>query len=115
MDRVSPRRGDVWYADLDPTRGREQAGYRPVLIISVDEFNKGPAELVIIVPFTTRRRALASRVPVEPPEGGLAQTSFVRCEDVRSISKDRLSRRLGSVSPSTLAQVEDILGTLMGL
>ena len=49
---TQPPRGEVWLADLDPTRDREQAGRRPVLIVSEDLFNHGPADLVIICPLT---------------------------------------------------------------
>ena len=45
--RIEPARGDVWLIDLNPTRGREQAGRRPALIVSVDEFNSGYAGLVV--------------------------------------------------------------------
>jgi mRNA interferase MazF len=44
---AEPRRGEIWLADLRPTHGREQAGRRPVLVLSVDSFNSGPADLVI--------------------------------------------------------------------
>jgi len=112
---VSPKRCEVWYADLEPVRGHEQGGRRPVLVISVDEFNAGLAELVIAAPLTTRRRALASRVPVEPPEGGVTRTSDIRCEDLRSLSRGRFGSRLGEVSDATMGRVEEILRTLMGL
>lgn len=115
MGGVTPVRGEVYYADLDPVVGREQGGRRPVLVVSVDDFNAGAAELVMVVPLTTRRRRIASRVTVEPPEGGVSRTSQVRCEDIRAISKRRLGGRLGAVSRPTLAQVEHILRTLMGL
>jgi len=105
----------VYYANLDPVVGREQGGRRPVLVVSVDDFNAGAADLVLAVPLTTRCRRIASRVTLAPPEGGVSRISQIRCEDVRSMSKEPLGSRLGAVSPSTLAQVEDILRTLMGL
>ena len=52
MNRPEPLRGDVWDLDLNPILGREQAGSRPALILSVDLFNGGPAELVVAVPLT---------------------------------------------------------------
>lgn len=51
---VRPPRGEVWMVDLSPTRGREQAGMRPALVLAVDKFNHGPADLVIVVPLTNR-------------------------------------------------------------
>ena len=50
---TTPLRGEVWLVDLDPTRGREQAGKRPALVISTNEFNGSPADLVVIVPITS--------------------------------------------------------------
>jgi mRNA interferase MazF len=50
---ASPRRGEIWLAGLRPTRGREQSGRRPVLVLSVDFFNAGPADLVVVLPLTS--------------------------------------------------------------
>ena len=111
----APLRGEVWLVDLDPARGHEQAGMRPGLVVSVDLFNRGPAELVVVVPLTTRAKGIPWHVPVEPPEGGLEQKSFIKCEDVRSVAKERLTRRLGMVSAETLVAVEDRLRILLGL
>ena len=47
---AEPRRGEIWLADLHPTRGREQTGRRPVLVLSVDFFNAGPADLILSYP-----------------------------------------------------------------
>ena len=108
-------RGEVWSLDLDPTRGHEQAGTRPALIVSVDEFNQGPAELVVVLPITTKDKRIPFHVKIEPPEGGLKATSFIKCEDVRSVSKDRLFRRHGIVSPRVVAEVEFRLRVLLKL
>ncbi len=111
----SPLRGEVWMLNFDPTRGHEQAGTRPALILSVDVFNAGPADLVIVLPITSRARGVRSHVTVQPPEGGLRVTSFIKCEDVRSVAKERLHRRLGAVSVQTMAEVEDKLRILLNL
>ncbi len=68
-----PARGEIWLVNLDPTIGREQAGERPVVILSTDRFNRGPAGLVIVAPMTTRDRRLPLHVAVDPPEGGGTQ------------------------------------------
>lgn len=112
---AAPLRGDIWLADLNPVRGHEQAGRRPVLIVSVDLFNQSRAELVVVVPITSTIRNVPFQLVVLPPEGGLTNTSALLCEAIRSISKDRLLTRWGSVLPSTLAEVEDRLRILMGL
>jgi len=101
--------------DLNPVRGHEQAGVRPGLVISVDPFNHGPAGLVVLLPLTTVAKGIPLHVEVNPPEGGVRTTSFVKCEDIRSVAKERLSHRWGKVSTATLAAVEDRLKILMGL
>ena len=111
----APARGEVWLADLDPTRGHEQSGRRPVLVISEDIFNQGPAGLVIALPLTSTLRPIPSHVRLSPPEGGLRNESAVLCEAVRSISKDRLLRRWGAVGPATLRRIEDVLRILLRL
>jgi mRNA interferase MazF len=110
-----PLYGEIWLADLDPARGHEQAGKRPVLVISVDLFNSGPADLVIILPTTTVYKGVISHVEVNPPEGGLDRKSFVKCEDIRAIAKERLSTRLGRVSSETMAAVNDRIRILLNL
>jgi|APTNR8051073442_1049403.scaffolds.fasta_scaffold107689_2 mRNA interferase MazF len=111
----SATRGDVWLADLSPVRGHEQAGRRPVLVVSVDPFNQSRADLVVVIPITSTLRSIPFHVVVQPPEGGLTNPSALLCEAVRSISKDRLITRWGSVLPATMAKVEDRLRMLMGL
>ena len=111
----APSRGEVWLANFNPTLGREQAGIRPCLIISVDPFNHGALDLVVAVPVTSTQRGWPTHVPVEPPEGGLKNISFVKCEDVRSMSVNRLIKRLGKVTPQRVAAVADRLRMIMGL
>ncbi|MEO8097819.1 MAG: type II toxin-antitoxin system PemK/MazF family toxin [Acidobacteriota bacterium] len=111
---TGPARGEVWDVDFDPVRGREQAGRRPALIVSVDPFNQGPAELIIVLPITRTDRHIRWHVPVQPPEGGLTSQSFIMCENARSISKLRLAKKRGRVSSSTALEVEDRLRILLG-
>jgi mRNA interferase MazF len=110
-----PVRGEVWYAHFDPVVGHEQGGERPCLVISDDRFNHSRANLVIVLPITRTSRSIATHVRVDPPEGGLKAVCFIKCEDVRSISKQRLQSRWGRVSPQTMNTVEDHLRILMGL
>lgn len=114
-DSTSPCRGEVWRVRLDPTIGHEQAGTRPALVISVDQFNRSRAGLVFVVPITTTERAVRSHVPIAEGEGGLLKPSFAKAEDTKSISKERLIHRLGRVRPQTLAAIEDRLRVLLGL
>ena len=108
-------RGDIWLADLNPVRGHEQAGRRPVLVVSVDAFNQSRADLVVVIPITSTLRPIPFHVVVQPPEGGLTNPSALLCEAVRSISKDRLVTRWGTVSPATMSQAEDRLRILLRL
>jgi len=94
----TPLRGDVWLIDLNPTKGREQSGKRPALIISADGFNKSQAELVIVLPISSKKKNIPLHVEIFPPEGGLNMPSYIKCEDIRSISKERLDEFLGTVS-----------------
>lgn len=110
-----PLRGEIWTIDLDPTRGHEQAGKRPALIVSDDVFNAGPAGLVIVLPLTSKSKGVRTHVAVQPPEGGLRKMSFIKCEDVRSASIERLEKRLGVISPATMEAVAMRLRILMDL
>ncbi len=112
---ADPSRGDVWMVEFDPVRGHEQGGSRPALVVSADLFNKGAAGLVIVAPLTSRAKHVNTHVPVEPPEGGLSVRSFVKCEDIRSVSIERVGRRLGAVTDETLDLVEDRLRILLDL
>lgn len=112
---IGPSRGDIWLADLDPTRGREQAGRRPTLIVSGDDFNAGPRRLVMLIPLTTAPRGFLWHVPVMPPEGGLRQPSLIMCEQLRAASIERLVVRWGAVASATLARVEERLRILLDL
>ena len=110
-----PRRGEVWFADLNPTRGHEQRGTRPVLVLSVDSFNSGPAELVTVLPVTSTVRPIPSHVEVQAPEGGLGSGSAILADQVRTIARERLVRRSGAVSGTTLRRVEEVVRFLLGL
>jgi mRNA interferase MazF len=111
-----PNRGEIWSADLNPIRGHEQAGQRPVLIISTNIFNHGPADLVMILPLTRTNRRIPLHVPVLPPEGGLSDPRYILCDAVRSIAKERLGPQpWGKLTPATLERVDEILRLLLEL
>lgn len=101
----APAQRDVWFARLEPTEGHEQTGARPVIAISVDEFNAGPSGLVLVVPTTTVDRGSSLHVAIAPPEGGLRERSWALPEMIRSISSERLVDRWGTIRPDTLRQV----------
>jgi mRNA interferase MazF len=111
---MTPIRGEIWLADLDPVRGSEQAGSRPVLVFQSDVIN-AHTNTYMAIPFTTnlRRAALPSCVRLSRGEGGLASDSVALCHQMRVLDKSRLYRKLGSVHSRTLAEVENrVLFTL---
>jgi len=112
----TPSRGEIWSANLNPTRGHEQAGERPVLVVSTNTFNHGPADLIMILPITRTDRRIPIHVPVNPPEGGLSARSFILCDAIRTVSKERLGGQpWGVVSARTMEQVEEYLRLLLEL
>ncbi len=110
-----PLRGEIWLVTLDPTVGREQAGRRPALVISDDLFNQSHAELIVVLPITSKSKGIRSHVAVSPPEGGLSVQSYIKCEDVRSISIQRLERKLGKAAIRTMNEVESRLRIILVL
>ncbi len=113
---MSVKRGDIWLADLNPTRGSEQAGTRPVLIFQNNRVNNFTTT-VIAIPLTTnlRRASLPSCVQINKGEGGLLSDSVALCHQVRVLDKARLQRKLGEVSDATLAALEGTMMFTMGM
>lgn len=109
------KRGEVWYANLDPVIGNEQSGKRPVLIVSVDYFNDSGARMVIAMPFTKRDKKQPLHVPVKAGSAGLKMDCFVKTEDIRGISKERLISRIGTLDPDAMHEVEVRIQRLLGL
>jgi mRNA interferase MazF len=81
----------------------------------VNLFNQGPAGLVVVIPLTTKEKSIPFHVEIKSPEGGLAKRSFVKCDDTRSVFKERLVQRWGRATRNTLAAVEDRLRILLDL
>ncbi len=102
-----PGRGEVWFANLDPTRGTEQAGTRPVILLQADAVNEY-TRTVLCIPLTTnlRRAALPTCLLIRRPEGGLTDDSVALCHQMRALDKTRLVRRIGKLSPETLSALE---------
>ena len=113
---MTVHRGEVWLANLNPTRGSEQAGVRPVLVFQNDTINRFTTT-VLAIPLTTnlRRAALPSCVQVAQGEGGLESASVLLCHQLRALDKTRLHRKLGTVSPATMAAVERCVLFTMGV
>jgi mRNA interferase MazF len=108
-----PRQGEVWTVDLEPTRGHEQGGHRPCLVVSRDEANE--SGLYMVVPGTTKYKKLPGRVCVPQGVAGLDQDTFFQCAQVRTVSEERFSRRIGSVERKYLQQVLTQVGFCLSL
>jgi len=93
-------RGEIYWAELDPSRGREQAGGRPVLVISHDVFNERSGTVIALALTSQSQRAgfpLTLKIGV-----GLPKPSWVKISQIRTLSTERLGKRLGRVSPEEL-------------
>jgi mRNA interferase MazF len=110
------RPGDVWLADLSPVIGSEQAGRRPVVIVSGLLHLTLPHAVVFVVPITNRDRRLRHQIPITSQSSGLSKLpSFTRPEDARAVAYQRLDHRLGAVSPGELAAVRRVLRAFLDL
>lgn len=110
---AAPLAGEIWDAVLDPVRGREQAGYRPVIILSSDQFNALNGSLVIVAPLTGTEPRVRYQISVKSDEGGLAKNSTILPEQIRAIDISRLRTRRGQVSRTKLEQVRQMVFTLL--
>lgn len=111
------KRGDVCDARLNPTEGSEQAGTRPVVIVSRDAINAF-SPVVIVVPFTNAanvKRTYPHTVLVPQGEGGLSVDSVALAGQVRAISKSRLIRQRGTLSPETISKLDRALRIALDL
>jgi mRNA interferase MazF len=111
----APRRGEIWLVALGAGRAGEPGKTRPAVVVSVDELSTGtPADLVVVVPLSSSRAPSALRVEVAPT-AGIDRTSRALCRAVRAVVASRLVRRIGSVEPATLAQIETALALILGV
>jgi mRNA interferase MazF len=110
---VTARRGEVWLVDFGNPIGREQAGRRPAVVVSADRLNESLAGVVIVVPCTTIYRSLPSHVELDPETSGLDAVSYAKCEDVTSVSEQRLVARLGTANDEALFELSRALRFLL--
>src|SRR5437879_4950120 len=106
-------RGEIRWADLNPTRGREQAGQRPVLILSQDVFNDRSGT-VIAVALASQPQQAGFPLTLELQSKGLPKKSWVKISQIRTLAVERIGQRLGKVSPEELAQVIEGLNEIIG-
>lgn len=110
-------RGSIWETRLDPTEGSEQAGTRPVVIVSRDALNESIG-IVVVVPCTTltpEKTVYMNQAVLRAPEGGLVRDSIALCEQVRALSKGRLLRKRGQLSVAAMEAVDRALAITLDL
>jgi mRNA interferase MazF len=106
-------RGEIRWADLNPVRGHEQAGRRPVLILSHDVFNERSGT-VIAVAMTSQEPRAAFPVTLESRAVGLTKRAWVKISQIRTLSVDRLGQRIARASEEELARVLEGLNEILG-
>src|SRR5438552_19076784 len=101
MNSTVVRRGELYWLDWNPARGSEQAGRRPALVIQENPASSNPRYLLTIVAaVSTKGRNIDSHIPISPsPRNGLTTASFVKCEQIQTVSKSRLGARIGELEP----------------
>lgn len=106
-------RGDIVWADLEPTRGREQAGHRPVLVLSGDIFN-AHSGTVIAVALTTKPQRAGFPLTQEVAKGVLSESAWVKISQIRTLSTERLGRKLGRLGKPEVDKVIEGLMDILG-
>lgn len=107
-------RGSIVRVDLSPTRGREQAGRRPALVVASRGYLETVTTLVIVLPITSVARGWPNHVPLRG-RTGLPRSSWAMTEQPRTVSRDRIEQVLGLADDATLAEVDVYLRDALGL
>ena len=106
-------RGDIYYADLNPVTGSEQGGTRPVLIIQNDTGNRfSPTVIVAAITSNLGKARLPTHIVIE--EGALSEKSVVLLEQIRTIDKTRLIKKMGRLSDTDMLRIDEAISVSMG-
>ncbi len=106
-------RGEIRWADLDPTRGHEQSGQRPVLILSADVFNERSGTVIAVV-LTSQEPRAGFPLTLESNAAGLPKRSWIKIGQIRTLSTERLGRRLSRASEEEVDRVLQGLNEILG-
>jgi len=107
------KQAEIWNVNLNPVKGSEQAGFRPVVIISGNLANQYLRTL-IVCPLTTKIKGYKGNPILEPDiKNGLKEKSEVLVFHIRSISKDRLIHKLGEITPACMEEMKKTLGDIL--
>lgn len=105
--------GELWYVDLNPVKGSEQAGYRPVVILSGNLANKY-LQTLICCPLTTKIKNYKGNIVLTPgANNGLTADSEILTHQIRSISKERMVKRIGSISNANIEELKVCLNEIL--
>ena len=112
---MKTERGEIWLANLDPTKGSEQAGTRPIIIFQESTLSKFTST-IITIPLTTnqRRSAFPTCFMISKGQGGLNQDSVALCHQLRVLDKTRLIKKLGKLESEVIANLENIVLFTLG-
>ena len=111
-------RGEIYFVNLNPVKGREQAGERPVLVLSVDDINKLPLVVTVVVGTKGENisRDYSTNVRISPEESGLTMETVFMCFQIRSLDPKRfLEKSAGKVSGEVLDKIETAVCYCLGL
>jgi mRNA interferase MazF len=106
-------RGDIRWADLNPVRGHEQAGFRPVLILSHNIFNERSGT-VIAVAITSQPQRAGFPLTLQLKTSDLPKRSWVKISQIRTLTVERIGKKIGRVSPEELDQIVEGLNEIIG-
>jgi mRNA interferase MazF len=106
-------RGDIYWADLNPVRGQEQAGLRPVVVLSKDVFNERSGT-VIAMAITSQPQKAGFPLTLEVISSGLPKKSWIKISQIRTLSVERLGKRIGSLSSEEIEQVIEGINEIIG-
>ena len=113
---ASPRRGEVHLVSFDPSVGAEIRKTRPALIIQNDVANRwSPVTVVAAITSRSEERVYPTKVPIDPPEGNLQNPSVVLLNQIRTVDRRRLVRRLGRLRPESMRRVDRAIRISLGL
>ncbi len=107
-------RGEIRWADLDPARGREQAGMRPVLVLSQDVFNERSGTIIAMA-LTSQPQRAGFPLTLELTSAALPKRSWVKISQIRTLSVERIGKRLAKMSVEELAVVVEGLNEIIGV
>ena len=116
-DGEHPRRGEIWLIDFNPARGHEQAGIRPALVIQSDAINRtgfGTVVVLAVSKATSVKRRGILNVELRRGEGGLRLDSIVKCHQVYTIDRSRLTRRFGRLDDTRMAEIDRTTQLVLG-